>query len=267
MKRNRGKRPLKRCEGSCRRRIKKPTRQAGSPESRTRCPCPVGEELQREVSRLAYSVRRSFVSPGVFRAVRDLVSLSSRVLAKRPVRVVVRGEPLRRRPVPFSKGPVLPPGTFVPRPKVQSLAVLNYREVPRLGYDPRVIGTWLEGAVVRDYRRIFYAAQARSRSAHLTQEEADHLYSDPVVKEFGSRWLVVPTSEEESLGVIRVVSKGLSDPFPRARISGLELSRLLLQGEGDRELVSEVRAVAPPSLADLLAGESWGVMDFSKMNF
>jgi hypothetical protein len=124
----------------------------------------------------------------------------------------------------------------------------------------------LEAAGARAYRRAFYGSKARARTAVLDEGEGAIVRGDEFVMSHRCRWVQFPEEVCEWTGPLRVPRSAV-DPFPYAKISGLELSRLLLQGEEQAAVVAAVKEAAPASLADLLAGEDWGVMDFSKMHF
>lgn len=179
--------------------------------------------------------------------------------------------PLRHRKINFVSAKeiekMLEPEPYVPRRVVQSVAVLRYRDVPNLAYDSRCAGTWMEAHAARVYR----AAQAdvdhrRRWKAEFTDDEAKTMADDPVMqnltfgkcsdpKLFPDFWCALQGTDRSFLRV---------DPFPRAPISDYELGRVLIQGKEDTDFVDYIKDAAPNELLELLSGESWGVIDFTK---
>jgi hypothetical protein len=266
MKNTRGKRPLKRCEGSCRRRIKKSAHQAGCPEIRTRCGCPIGEELVKEMRRLAYAVRKGAVSARYVRAASDLVACAKSVSRVRPVMVPwpvsgfpkhdgrvarmparkVRRGGLRRDPVPFVASGVLAdpePRPASPSPRPPFPAQVSDKSCELLPFDVRVKGTAFESPVLVRYRcaaRKVFALRAYRRfhampfpERHYHWLEGTPLAGLPAVPPMGSSGypvnLLYPDKPAPFGWLFR--EDLLDASLPVAPVSDFELPGLFRQAE------------------------------------
>jgi hypothetical protein len=242
-------------EGWCGRRIRKATRQAGSPDLSPLDICPIHSSgVVAEVARISYLMRKSRVPKRAYSGLRS-VRRYLKLLAVRivPPAVTTKGEVktvpalpvvpqsdakkpgLGYAPISFVSGgmlsdEVVEPLPYKPRYRPRpSGGVLRLRWPSGLPSDPRVAGTFLEGPAAK-------ARRARMRPAPIT---------------------VLGSARD---GLVRE----RPPPQPKALISDLELNAAMatMKNPETDAFVELVKSQAPPDLAALLAGEDWGVMKF-----
>lgn len=157
----------------------------------------------------------------------------------RMIAALARGRPIR---------PVRPVG-----------GSLHVKAFPGIGYDSRVAGTFLEAANARRYRELWHASGRGERPTVLSDEERGPLEAD--------RWLMAICARGRPHKALYLAPRGQLRNFVypgdwTCAISDFELQHVLKQPPEAVAIVDAVKRAAPPSLADLLAGEDWGVMEF-----
>jgi hypothetical protein len=251
MSRERGSRPKKTDDGWCGRRIRKSARGVGKLSPLDVCPVHSSQVLA-EVARVSYMLRKRRVPPSVVPELRRVRTLLGRLVPRIPPPFPrpLTGVPEAVTPPPapvlshFNKRSRLGLGhpdrvefvsgglladevvslSFTPRRRTRpSGGVLRLRGLAGVASDARVAGTFLEGPKSREKREYLNDLSPLEMRVPL-----------PVLRETGPR---------------------------TAKVSDLEL-KAAIQTMVDDSFVEKVRAQAPPELAALLAGESWGVMKF-----
>lgn len=246
-------------------------RKAPVPDLNPTPPPPRPEELIKAYNRLAYAMRKGFSRPWVKKQVgRALLCLKTREspppappAAHKPK--FPHPRPLRHQPIKFTpaKDPAPPAGLPSVREKARRAAggVLRAREVPRLGYDPRVFNSEFEHPLVLRYRRAQWDLKAGLRSADFTAEEAELFYADPVIR-YCAKYAPNDTLIH-FMAPAPDVCCSLQLPeyphmsWPRARISDYEISVAL-------STLAE-SSKAPPTVSDetraLVRKDAWNELD------
>lgn len=289
MSKKRGSRPKKTDDRLCGRRIRKSTRQAGSPDPLDVCPIHTASVVA-EVARLSYQLRKRRVPDHAFATMVALHRRLSRLvrrLVPKPVRVVVThtivvesGVPKKtvgkksspfsrlgvghpdRRPIEFVRAcsPYTPESTFVRPPprRAPGFNILRRGWIRDLALDERVAGTFLEAPLAKKIRDV----QAKGytwKGLHVLRPHRLTRGSEVIAGEDPE--LVPDTQDVDLVAKSPALQRVGEKPGVVAAVGSFDLASAIGQMRDD-DFVSKVKAQAPPDLAALLAGEDWGVMKF-----
>lgn len=242
----------------CGRRIRKTTRQAGSPDPADVCPIH-SDGVLREVARLSYQLRKRRL-PGNVRHVAVQVRNSLRLLVGRVAPRIVKpasrpetfeqkvrpstysrarlgvGHPLRKVDFVKAKEDTLVPSIVPPKNNV-----FKIRGLKHVADDPRVVGTFLEGPASRE---------DRIKQFNLIAPEHAVVYAQGL-----ARPKVTHKSLISEAALIEAGNSMVDDDM--VNLVKLNAAAKLLEATPASKEASDALA-----LAKLLSGESWGVLKF-----
>lgn len=230
--------PITPDDGSCGRRIKQPTHQAGSPGSGTTHECPV--DVAKELRRLSYFMRKNMQPPRIRRELCRLRFILAKPSENRPKRSGLAGKhkrafpfprDLRRRPVSFvaaKEDSTYTPAEYTPRARPIG-GVMRQRLIPNLGYDRRFVNTPFEAPVLKMYRCAQAELYHGKRRAFLTREELSVMLEDPIMCNLtpGQYDPQVPLLTDKPKVWLALVPYDTELNLPTAKIGSYELAALM----------------------------------------